>query len=191
MVNMDGSGNVRMEVLPLTPLDSLRQRVCKLCRADCAGDKCIYRHALPPGYVLKSQLKKEDEEEKITLEQFIETERHKLPPSSELHPVTAESFAAWHKAKKEAEREADSKKKELAKEKGTMTGKEFFLSGAYKVDEEEEDGEDFDLSAFRREVEALAEEGETFQLGGDNAKVETNGEDLPEQETVGQEDGDK
>jgi hypothetical protein len=44
-----------------------------------SGDKCIYRHALPPGYVLKSQKKVEDEEEKITLEQFIETARHDFP----------------------------------------------------------------------------------------------------------------
>jgi len=161
-----------------------------LCdRADCVGDKCIYKHALPPGYVLKSQLKKDDEEEQITLEQFIETARHQLPPSSELHPVTAESFAQWRKAKKQAELEAENKKKELAKEKGTITGKEFFLSGEYKEDEEEEDGEDFDLTAFRREVEAIAEEGETFQVGRENAKVEMNGEGMVEQETAAQEDG--
>ena len=137
------------------------------------GDKCIYRHALPPGYVLKSQKKLEDEEEKITLEQFIEPARHQLPPSSELRPVTAESFTEWHKAKKAADEAADMKKKELAKEKGTgITGRDFFQSGEYKDDEEEEDGEDWDLSQFRKELEEAIGEGESFHLGAGNPQVE-------------------
>jgi hypothetical protein len=150
-----------------------------------AGDKCIYRHALPPGYVLKSQKKEEDEEEKITLEQFIETARHQLPPSTELKPVTAESFAEWHKAKMKADEEATTKKKEIAKEKGTgITGREFFQSGAYQEEEEEEDGEDYDLSEFRKGLEEAVEEGETFQLGAGNPQV---GGQSGEEEGSGQE----
>lgn len=39
------------------------------------GEKCIYRHALPPGFVLKKDKKKmEDEEEKVSLEEHIENE---------------------------------------------------------------------------------------------------------------------
>ena len=41
------------------------------------GDKCKYRHALPPGFVLKSQKKKEEEDAKnqeISLEEFLEVE---------------------------------------------------------------------------------------------------------------------
>src|SRR5436190_9943944 len=104
---MDGSGNVPMAVYLV---------LFKFTHP--LGDKCIYKHALPPGYVLKSQKKEEDEEEKITLEQFIETARHQLPPSSELKPVTAKSFAEWHEAKMNAEQEANNKKKEPAKERG-------------------------------------------------------------------------
>ena len=144
------------------------------------GDKCIYKHALPPGYVLKSQKNAEDEEEKITLEQFIETARHQLPPSSELKAVTADSFAEWHKAKKEADEAADAKKKELAKERGSgITGRDFFQSGGYQgADEEEEDGEDWDLSQFRKALEDAAEEGESFQLGAGNPQVDKpNGEE--------------
>jgi len=135
--------------------------------------------------VLKSQKKVEDEEEKITLEQFIETARHQLPPSSELKPVTAESFTQWHRAKKVADQAGEIKKKEIAKEKGTgITGRDFFQSGEYKEDEEEEDGEDFDLSQFRKGLEEV--EGESFQLGEGNPQVEkeavteeaqTNGDD--------------
>jgi DRG Family Regulatory Proteins, Tma46 len=144
------------------------------------GDKCIYKHALPPGYVLKSQKKEEDEEEKITLEQFIETARHQLPPSTELKPVTVESFAEWHTAKKKAEEDADFKRKELAKERGTgITGREFFQSGEYQGDEEEEDGEDWDLSEFRKELEDAMQQGEAFQLGNGNPQID--------QQTVGEE----
>lgn len=137
------------------------------------GDKCIYKHALPPGYVLKSQKKQDDEEEKITLEQFIETARHQLPPSSELKPVTAESFTQWYKAKKTADEEQIFKKKELAREKGTgITGREFFQSGEYKEEEEEEDGENWDLTQFRRELEEATADGESFQLGEGNPQVD-------------------
>lgn len=45
------------------------------------GDKCQYRHALPPGYVLKIKKKEEDgeEEEGPTLEEQIEEEVKKRP----------------------------------------------------------------------------------------------------------------
>jgi len=145
-----------------------------ICIADHIGDKCIYRHALPPGYVLKSQKNAEDEEEKITLEQFIETARHQLPPSSELTPVTMQSFEEWRKGKKDAAIAADAKKKELAKERGTgISGREFFQSGGYQGDEEdEEDGENWDLSQFRKGLEEMASEGETFELGNGNHQVD-------------------
>jgi DRG Family Regulatory Proteins, Tma46 len=174
MGNMDGFGNVQMEVFPNYASTNL-------------GDKCIYRHALPPGYVLKSQKKDEDEEEKITLEQFIETARHQLPPSSELKAVTMESFEEWHKAKKKAEEDADLRKKEIAKERGTgITGREFFQSGGYEGDVEEEDGEDWDLSQFRKGLAEIMEEGESFQLGNGNPQVEE-----PQVEVEGQEDEDQ
>jgi hypothetical protein len=41
------------------------------------GDKCMYRHALPPGFVLKADKKAADElakKEKISLEEFLEVE---------------------------------------------------------------------------------------------------------------------
>lgn len=45
--------------------------------ADPAGDKCMYRHALPPGFVLKSEKKAAEEaakKEQISLEEFLEVE---------------------------------------------------------------------------------------------------------------------
>lgn len=90
---MDGSGNVPMEVG-----DLLRFESCPDCLA---GLTCKYRHALPPGFVLKSQKKKEEEDAKkveITLEEFLDVERHKLD-QSKLTPLTLESFAKWKKVR--------------------------------------------------------------------------------------------
>ncbi|EOY18500.1 Zinc finger C-x8-C-x5-C-x3-H type family protein isoform 3 [Theobroma cacao] len=68
------------------------------------GKDCHYRHALPPGYVLKSQMKTllEEESEKISIEEEIENQRSKLTAST---PMTPELFMLW-KTKKMEEREA-------------------------------------------------------------------------------------
>jgi hypothetical protein len=66
---------------------------------DCPNgeDKCVYTHALPPGYILekdKKDLEKarlEEMEDEITLEEKIEEERLKLPTEG-LTPVTLASF---------------------------------------------------------------------------------------------------
>ncbi|CCK71897.1 translation machinery-associated protein TMA46 KNAG_0I01060 [Huiozyma naganishii CBS 8797] len=64
------------------------------------GDKCMYRHSLPEGFVLKTKeqqrLEKEaiENQPKITLEEFIETERGKLD-KQKLTPITPENFKEW------------------------------------------------------------------------------------------------
>lgn len=45
-----------------------------------AGENCIYRHALPPGFTLKKDRKKDDKKDEITLEELIEKERAALGP---------------------------------------------------------------------------------------------------------------
>ena len=61
----------------------------------------------------------------------------------------------------------------MAKERGTgITGREYFQSGEYHEDEQEDDdGEDWDLSELRRGLEQAMEEGETFQLGNGNHQI--------------------
>jgi len=100
------------------------------------GDKCVYTHALPPGFVLnrdKKDLEKlaaEDDDE-ITLEEKIEEERANLP-SEGLIPVTFESLTEWKKKKAERkQKELEEKVKEEAKKagnKGTgvMSGRALF-----------------------------------------------------------------
>jgi hypothetical protein len=38
------------------------------------GSTCKYKHALPPGFILKSKNSKADEKEEISLEEFLESE---------------------------------------------------------------------------------------------------------------------
>ncbi|OLL26868.1 Translation machinery-associated protein 46 [Neolecta irregularis DAH-3] len=119
------------------------------------GDACKYKHALPPGFKLKSKEKeKVQEEDIITLEEFLETERHKL--GKDLTPVTLESFTKWkseRKDKKLAEEEAELRKMEVAVAAGKagFSGRELFEFNPEMVENESEGEEDVDLSGFRRE----------------------------------------
>lgn len=93
------------------------------------GKDCHYRHALPPGYVLKSQMKAllEEESERLPIEEEIENQRAKVIGST---PITTELFFQWKKKKME-EREAGlaAERAERAKN-DRMSGRELFLSDA-------------------------------------------------------------
>jgi len=121
----------------------------------------MYRHTLPPGFKLKTKEQRAAEkalEEKsplnrFTLEEFIESERHKL--TGKLTPVTPETFAEWKKRrldKKAAEAEAKKLKE--------ATGRALFERGDWQYDDESSGSEDDDdtgawnLDALRRETEA-------------------------------------
>jgi len=137
------------------------------------GDKCMYKHSLPPGFVLKTKEQRAAEKAlmdksplaTLTLEDFLESERHKL--TGTLTPVTPESFAKWKKErldKKAAEDEARAMKE--------ATGRALFEQGGWDVsDDEEGDGDDDDedddawnMEAMRRETEVLRERKEQERL---------------------------
>lgn len=89
------------------------------------GSTCHYRHALPPGYVLKRDEKKDDgeeEDEEETLMEQIEKERRALD-SSKLTPMTEELFLKW-KVEEEARRvkEVEQKVKEVKQKKKAKGG---------------------------------------------------------------------
>ncbi|KDQ53250.1 hypothetical protein JAAARDRAFT_39632 [Jaapia argillacea MUCL 33604] len=138
------------------------------------GENCQYRHALPPGFVLKSQKKREEDAAKasqITLEEFLEVERHKL--GSNLTPVTPESFAKWKRTrmdKKTAEEEAMRKAKDAAASAGKnvgMSGRDLFQYNPEWFDDSDEDEEeDWDLEQYRREKEEEDAEAEEERLRG-------------------------
>ncbi|ORX34638.1 hypothetical protein BD324DRAFT_634307 [Kockovaella imperatae] len=156
------------------------------------GDKCHYRHALPPGFVLKSERKAKEELDKkneISLEDFLEVERHKLKPP--LTPVTAESFALWKKnrlEKKQAEQEAMEKAKAVQRAAGKltgMTGRDMFTFGGEIYEDEDEGDEDWDISRmlarYREEDERPEDENQPNEgIRGDDedeAEEAANGVD--------------
>ena len=136
----------------------------------------MYKHSLPPGFVLKTKEQRAAEKalmdksplKTLTLEDFLESERHKL--TGTLTPVTPESFAKWKKErldKKSAEDEA-----RMAKE---ATGRAMFEKGGWEDSEEEDESEDeggeeddadWDMESMRRETEKIREENEEKRLEG-------------------------
>eukprot|EP00250_Pteridium_aquilinum_P005020 c15184_g2_i1 orf=92-796(+) len=129
------------------------------------GKECHYRHALPPGYVLKSQMKAllEEEADKITIEETIENERSKV---KSVTPLTPELFAEW-KRKKISEREEKlaAKRAERAKD-DRMSGRELFASDASLfVDDVEaydnyaRDKEELDEAPVQSSARSIDDEG--------------------------------
>ena len=163
----------------------------------------MYKHSLPPGFVLKTKEQRAAEKalmdksplKTLTLEDFLESERHKL--TGKLTPVTPETFATWKKErldKKAAEDEARQAKE--------ATGRAMFEKGGWDDSEDEddesehesgegeEDGNDWDMESMRRETERVREESEKKRLEGvgGQAAIETdiNGqEDQEEDGAVG------
>lgn len=145
------------------------------------GEKCMYRHCLPPGYVLKSERKEREALEKaseISLEEFLESARHKLGPN--LTPVTSESFAKWKKERQDkrvAEEEAQRQKKATqaqANKLAGLSGREMFaLNPDMFGDEDDGDDDDgaLDMTSYMpsgweqgRDEEAPTEEMERMRV---------------------------
>jgi hypothetical protein len=130
----------------------------------------------------------------ISLEEFLETERHKLGPN--LTPVTPETFAKWKQTRldqKVAADEALKKAKDAQAAAGKSSGMsgrdlvslEYFArqcrpsSGALQFqynpewfEDDEEDDDDWDISQYRKEKEdedLAAEEARIAGLSVDDA----------------------
>ncbi|RDB26025.1 Translation machinery-associated protein 46 [Hypsizygus marmoreus] len=135
------------------------------------GEQCQYRHALPPGFVLKSQKKAAEDAAKanvISLEEFLEVERHKL--GTNLTPVTPETFAKWKKTrmdKKEAELEALQKAKDAHSAAGKsvgMSGRDLFQYNPEWFEDEEDETDDWDLEKYRRQKEQEDIDAENLRI---------------------------
>lgn len=90
------------------------------------GNKCHYRHALPPGFVLKKDKKKAENKPVIAMEELVEVERSKL--AHDLPKLTLESFLQWKKRKIE-ERKTKLEKEEADKKAEFKAGRNIGLSG--------------------------------------------------------------
>lgn len=110
------------------------------------GDTCMYRHALPPGFVLKKDKKKEEKAEEISLEDLIERERAALGPN--VTRITLESFLAWKKRKRndrivKAEEEMERRKADFKAGKSLgISGREVFEFRPELVDDDDEEADD-------------------------------------------------
>ncbi|KAL9635747.1 MAG: hypothetical protein Q9164_003264 [Protoblastenia rupestris] len=168
------------------------------------GDKCMYRHSLPPGFILKTKEQRAAEKalmdksplKTLTLEDFLESERHKL--TGTLTPVTPETFAKWKK-----ERLDKKAAEEQARQAKEATGRAMFEQGGWQDSEEEDSDEDvdddededegeqdeWDMENLRRETERIREEEEQRRLQGlgGQAAIEKGGgeEGKEEDEAVG------
>lgn len=118
----------------------------------------------------------------LTLEDFLEIERHKL--TGTLTPVTPESFAEWKK--KRLDKKAAEEEARKAKE---ATGRTLFESGNWRAagdsdEESDEEGDDdgvWNLEALRRETERIRmekEEERLARLHGVSITAETLGEEV-------------
>lgn len=139
------------------------------------GKDCHYRHALPPGYVLKSQMKAllEEESEKIAIEDEIEDQRKKVKTTT---PMTTDLFMEW-KRKKAEEREAGlaALRAERAKN-DRMSGRELFMAdSSVFVD----DAEAYDVYERQEESEANEEPSNKNQDEGPSSST-SNGKEVEE-----------
>lgn len=126
------------------------------------GQKCHYRHAVPAGFVLKKNKKSNDvkskEDDSLTIEALIESERAKL--GADLPRITLESFLAWKNAKVK-ERQANEDKERDRKRDEFKAGRHFGLSGR-------------DMFTFRPELAADDGQNEDDEETYDLSQIEGN-----------------
>lgn len=133
------------------------------------GDKCHYRHALPPGFVLKKDKKKaEEEEERITIEELIEKERAAL--GANVTKVTYESFIKW-KERKRKEKISAAKAKQDKKKLDFKQGKMLGLTGRdmfeFNPDLVAMDDDEADEGVIEREKDEDDEESAVQEINVD------------------------
>ncbi|XP_039890039.1 zinc finger CCCH domain-containing protein 15 [Simochromis diagramma] len=129
------------------------------------GDSCMYRHALPPGFVLKKDKKKEETEEEISLEELIESERAALGPN--VTRITLETFLAWKKRKRQEK--VDKAREEMEKKKADFkAGKSLVVSGRevfeFRPELVDDDDDEADDTRYADEEEEEEEEIDTTDV---------------------------
>jgi hypothetical protein len=110
----------------------------------------------------------------LTLEDFLESERHKL--TGKLTPVTPETFAKWKRER--LDKKAAEDQARLAKE---ATGRAMFEKGDWEAsgdeDESDDDGDDaWNMEKLRQETEALREKKEAERIAAYGKTAATNGD---------------
>ncbi|KAM7408313.1 hypothetical protein PAMA_002155 [Pampus argenteus] len=129
------------------------------------ADSCMYRHALPPGFVLKKDKKKEEKEEEISLEELIENERAAL--GANVTRITLETFLAWKKRKRQEK--VDKAREEMEKKKADFkAGKSLVVSGRevfeFRPELVDDDDAEADDTQYDNDSEEYEEEINTTEI---------------------------
>lgn len=123
----------------------------------------------------------------LTLEDFLESERHKL--TGTLTPVTPDSFAKWKRERLDKKAAEDQ-----AKQMKEATGRAMFEKGDWQdsenESEDEEEDDPWNLEALRRDTEAARQRREEVRLGlrapgGANEGDSGQDEDVGDEKTNG------
>lgn len=109
----------------------------------------------------------------LTLEDFLESERHKL--TGTLTPVTPETFAKWKSERMDKKAAEDQAR--LAKE---ATGRAMFEKGDWEASGDEDEAEvdendPWNMERLRQETEALRERREAERIAGYGQGAARNG----------------
>ncbi|XP_076178467.1 zinc finger CCCH domain-containing protein 15 homolog [Ptiloglossa arizonensis] len=143
-----------------------------------SGQKCIYRHALPSGFVLKKDKKKEDKKDEISLEDLIEKERANLGPNQT--KITLETFLAWKKRKLKEKKEQAIKDEERrrndykAGRQVGISGREMFYFNPDLAAGDGIDDGDEAIDSYVREEDEVDERIEYRELDMDRLALEAS-----------------
>ncbi|GMH33642.1 hypothetical protein BSKO_01476 [Bryopsis sp. KO-2023] len=116
------------------------------------GTGCQYRHALPPGYVLKSQMKELLDAEKskqVDVSEQIEKERQAVEAVTR---ITEEVFKQWHAKKFSEKMKLREEAEKERQKKGILNGREIFLQQGFTAVDDASASE-----GYNREVDEEAE----------------------------------
>lgn len=128
------------------------------------GEKCMYRHALPPGFILKSELKNMESKNsnELSMEMLVEKERASL--GKNVTKVTLESFLAWKKRKiveKKEEKIIEENKKKANFKLGLhqgLSGRDLFTFNPNLIGEDDDgidDGYDYKIREDDEEIDGI------------------------------------
>jgi len=143
------------------------------------GDKCIYKHCIPSGYVLKRDKVKLDQQkgDEITLEELVEKERATL--GADLPKITFDSFKAWKQRKRKElanklDKEERRKRAEYKQGKQAgLSGRDLFTFNPDLIAQDDDEADDERYSVHSSDEEEDVEEG-----GEKRAKVITKDIDI-------------
>jgi len=150
------------------------------------GPACHYRHALPPGFVLKpkvidkSQLDM-DQEDLPSVEEILEEERNKLNLNT-CTPVTLDRFIKWkEEKKKQKEIEVEKKRKEAEKKGGfnaamqSLSGRDLFrYDPTLFIDDAEADDEQYEIASDKEGEEEEKDDAQPLYDRDAQGEVDIN-----------------